>query len=200
MTGKPSTVFEARAYEYSGLDPAAPLDQFSSATGTGATTVNPVAGTGFTGRPTTNAGNTLGEDKTVTVTGSYNATETIGTKSINSGSKTTTVASELIFGLGNYNYKQQTRLVHGHGDVQGCCAESYTDPDTHPNSDTYTHAYPYTNSVANAESDTDTNTNTNSVANAKSHSNSYAYPDSNTNSNSNSNSYTYTESWWNYPY
>jgi hypothetical protein len=108
MSAKPSTVFEARAYEYAGLDPTSPLDQFSSTTGTGATQVNPVAGTGFTGRPVTNAGNTMGEDKTVTVTGSYNATEVIDTKTINSGSKTTTVASELIFGLGNYNFKQAT--------------------------------------------------------------------------------------------
>jgi hypothetical protein len=108
MTAKPSVVFEARAYEYAGLDTLSPLDKFSSATGTGATQVNPAAGAGFIGRPITNAGNTLGEDKTVTVTGSYNATETIGVKTINSGSKNTTVASELIFGLGNYNFKQAT--------------------------------------------------------------------------------------------
>jgi hypothetical protein len=108
MSGKPSVVFEARAYEYAGLDTVSPLDQFSSATGTGATQVNPVAGSGFTGRATTNAGNSLGEDMLVTTTGSYNATELIGTKTINSGSKTTTVANELIFGLGNYNYKQAT--------------------------------------------------------------------------------------------
>src|SRR5713226_5310021 len=108
MTGIPTAVFEARAYEYAGLDTASPLDQFSSATGTNATKVNPVAGSGFTGRPITNAGNTLGEDKVVASTGAYNATETIGSKTINSGSKTTTNASELIFGLGNYNFKQGT--------------------------------------------------------------------------------------------
>jgi len=108
MTSIPTAVFEARAYEYAGLDPVSPLDKFASATGTNATKVNPVAGTGFTGRPIANAGNTLGEDKVVSVTGTYNATETIGTKTINSGSKTTTNASELIFGLGNYNFKQGT--------------------------------------------------------------------------------------------
>jgi len=108
MTGIPTAVFEARAYEYAGLDTAAPLDQFSSATGTNATKVNPVAGSGFTGRATPNAGNTLGEDKIVAFTGSYNATETIGTKAINSGTKTTTTPAELIFGLGNYNFKQGT--------------------------------------------------------------------------------------------
>jgi hypothetical protein len=108
MTGIPSTVFEARAYEYAGLDPTSPLDQFSSATGTNASKVNPVAGASFTGRTVANAGNTLGEDKVVAVTGTYNATETIGTKTINSGSKTITTSSELIFGLGNYNFKQGT--------------------------------------------------------------------------------------------
>jgi hypothetical protein len=108
MSGKPSVVFEARAYEYAGLDTVSPLDQFSSATGTNASQVNPVAGTGFTGHDVTNAGNSLGEDMLVSTAGSYSTTELIGVKTINSGSKNTTVASELIFGLGNYNYKQAT--------------------------------------------------------------------------------------------
>ena len=108
MTAKPSVVFEARAYEYSGLDTVSPLDKFSSATGTNATQVNPVAAAGFTGHPVSNAGNSLGEDMLVASTGSYSTTELIGVKTINSGSKTTTVASELIFGLGNYNFKQAT--------------------------------------------------------------------------------------------
>ena len=108
MSGKPSVVFEARAYEYAGLDTVSPLDQFSSATGTNATKVNPVAAAGFTGHPVTNAGNSLGEDMLVTTTGSYSTTELIGVKTINSGLKNTSAPSELIFGLGNYNYKQAT--------------------------------------------------------------------------------------------
>jgi hypothetical protein len=108
MTAKPSVVFEARAYEYAGLDLVSPLDKFSSATGTNATQVNPIAAAGFTGHPVTNAGNSLGEDMLVSATGSYSTTELIGVKTINSGSKTTTFASELIFGLGNYNFKQAT--------------------------------------------------------------------------------------------
>jgi hypothetical protein len=162
MSGKPSVVFEARAYEYAGLDPVSPLDQFSSATGTGATQVNPVAGSGFTGRPTTNAGNTLGEDKTVATTGAYNATEVIGTKTINSGSKTTTVASELIFGLGNYNFKQATPdWFMSMVDIQGCHGE----PNPHANAESYAyslagyprtpaHAHSYANAKPHAKSDT----------------------------------------------
>lgn len=99
MSGVPTGYLQASAYEYSGLDPVSPLDAVKSATGTNATAA-PVAGTGFTGRLVTNAGWVLGEDKTVSVTSTYKATETSDVTVLNSTSKVTKYPSELIFGLG----------------------------------------------------------------------------------------------------
>ncbi|MHB8417261.1 MAG: hypothetical protein ACYDCL_04235 [Myxococcales bacterium] len=115
----PQHFLEGRAFEYAGLDPVAPLDATSAATGVGCQS-SLGAGAGFTARPVDGGGGCLAEDRVAAQAGAYDATELCGgVATLDSGPASIPGGNELLFGVGQaavsgaYDWDMQLAAFRG---------------------------------------------------------------------------------------